>query len=129
MKVSASVLFLAATFAGGVAYADCTYPQAPSKIPDGNTASLQEMLAAQKAVKQFDQDIKAYTDCLKLEHDSAVKNIDPGADPKKAKEQKTELDNMWAKKNDAAVDQDTAVTNQFNQQVRIYKAKAAKPKG
>ena len=47
MKSSVSVLFLAATLAGGVAYADCTYPQAPDKLPDGNTASLQDMLAAQ----------------------------------------------------------------------------------
>jgi len=124
MKVSVSVLFLTATLAGGVAYADCTYPQAPDKFPDGNTASLQEMLAAQKTVKQFDQDIKAYTDCLRLEHDTAVKNIDPTAPPDKIKAQKAELDNVWAKKNDAAVDQDTAVTNRFNEQVRVYKAKA-----
>lgn len=128
MKASVSVLFLAAALAGGVAYADCTYPQAPDKVPDGNTATLQEMLAAQKTVKQFDHDIKAYTDCLKLEHDTAVSKLDPSTDPKKAKARKSELDNMWAKKNDAAVDQDTAVTNRFNEQVRIYKAKASKGK-
>ncbi len=125
MKSSVSVLFLAATLAGGVAYADCTYPQAPDKLPDGNTASLQDMLAAQKTVKQFDQEIKAYTDCLKLEHDTAVKNID-SKEPDKAKAQKAELDNVWAKKNDAAVDQDTAITNRFNEQVRIYRAKSKK---
>ena len=124
MKLSVSVLFLEIAFAGSVAYADCTYPQAPDKLPDGNTASLQDMLAAQKAVKQFDHDIKAYTDCLKLEHDTAVKSIDP-SDPSKVKARKTELDNMYIKKNDAAVDQDTAVTSRFNEQVRIYKQKAA----
>ncbi|MGH8218729.1 MAG: hypothetical protein ACREUT_09230 [Steroidobacteraceae bacterium] len=128
MKASASVLFLAAALAGSAAYADCTYPQAPNKFPDGNTATLQDMLTAQQTVKQFDHAIKAYTDCLKLEHDTAVSKLDPSGDKKKVKAQKSELDNMWAKKNDAAVDQDTAVTNRFNEQVRIYKAKAAKGK-
>ena len=55
-----------------------------------------------------------------------MKNIDPKAEPDKAKAQKAELDNVWAKKNDAAVDQDTAITNRFNEQVRIYKAKSKK---
>lgn len=129
MKISVSVLFLSTALAGGVAYADCTYPQAPDKLPDGNTASLQDMLTAQKMVKQFDHDIKAYTDCLKLEHDAAVAKLDPKSDPGKTKEQKAELDSVYVKKNDAAIDQDTAVTNRFNEQVRVYKAKSQKAKG
>jgi hypothetical protein len=124
-----SILFLAAALAGGQAYATCSYPSAPDKLPDGNTASLKEMLAAQKQVKGFDAAIKAYTDCLRLEHDQEVAKIDPKADPDKSKAQKTELDNILIKKNDAAVDQDTAVTNRFNEQVRIFKAKSKKDKG
>jgi hypothetical protein len=124
MKASASVLFLAIALAGGVAYADCTYPQAPEKIPDGATASKQDMVNAMVAVRSFDTAIKAYTDCLKLEHDTAIAKLDPASDPGKTKAAKAELDNVWAKKNDAAIDQDTAIATRFNEQVKIYMAKA-----
>jgi hypothetical protein len=123
-----SILFLAAALAGSEAYATCSYPKAPDKIPDGNTASLQDMLAAQKKVKAFDTEIKAYTDCLRLEHDQEVAKIDPKTDPDKSKAQKAELDSVLVKKNDAAVDDDTTVTSRFNEQVRVFKAKAKKGK-
>lgn len=126
MKTLSTFLILAA-LAGGRAFADCTYPKAPDHIPDGNTASLQEMLAGQSAVKAYNADIKAYTDCLKLEHDQALSNADPSKmtpDQKKAYDkQKSELDNVLIQKNDAAVDAATAVTNRFNDQVKIYKTK------
>ncbi len=128
MKALISTLFLSIALAGGEAYATCSYPKAPDKLPDGNTASLQEMLAAQKEVKAYNDQIKAYTDCLKLEHDQAVEKIDPNAGADKTKAQKAELDNVLVKKNDAAVDEATAVTNRFNEQVRIFKAKAQKGK-
>jgi len=123
MKLSVSVLFLAAAFVGVQAHADCTHPMPPGKLPDGATASKQEMVDGMMAVRAFDTAIKAYTDCLKLEHDTAVGKIDPTLDADKAKAQKSELDNVWAKKNDAAVDEDTAVAKQFNEQVKVYKAK------
>jgi hypothetical protein len=129
MKALASLLFLAAAVAGGQAYATCSYPQAPTKIPDGATATKEEMIEGMKAVKAYNDQIKAYTDCLRLEHDQEVAKIDPKDDPGKTKAQKAELDSVLVKKNDAAVDAATAVTNRFNEQVKIYKAKADKSKG
>jgi len=95
----------------------------PEKVPDGATASKQEMINGMMSVRAFDQAIKAYTDCLKLEHDTAVSKIDPTLAADKAKAQKSELDNVWAKKNDAAVDEDTAIAKQFNEQVKVFNAK------
>lgn len=122
-----SMILLLAAVAGGPVYADCSYPKAPDHLPDGNTATLQEMLAGQSLVKAYNADIKAYTDCLRLEHDQALSNSDPSKmtpDEKKAYDkQKTELDNVLIQKNDAAVDAATAVTNRFNDQVKIYKGK------
>lgn len=125
MKAFATVLFLAGALVGAEAHATCTHPTPPQKIPDGATSSKQEMIEGMKAVRTFDQAIKAYTDCLRLEHDAAVKGIDPKADPKQIKAQKAELDNVWVKKNDAAVDEDNSVATRFNEQVKIYKQKAA----
>jgi hypothetical protein len=124
MKALVSVLILAG-LAGGQAYAACTYPKAPDKLPDGATATLAEMVAAQKAVKAYNDDIKAYTDCLKLEHDKemAKANTDPNA----TKEQKDALENVEVQKNNAAVDEAEALTARFNEQVRVFKARTPKP--
>ncbi len=127
MKTVSMILSLAA-LAAGRAYATCTYPTAPDHIPDGSTATLQEMLAGQSAFQAYNAEIKAYTDCLRLEHDQALSSsTDPSkmtADQKKAYDkQKAELDNVLIQKTDAAVDAATAATGRFNDQVKIFKAK------
>ncbi|HTX23907.1 MAG TPA: hypothetical protein VMD03_04560 [Steroidobacteraceae bacterium] len=121
MKTLASILVLAA-LASAQAYADCSYPRAPDKVPDGNTASMQEMIAAMNQLKDYNAQVKAYTDCLKLEHDTALAK----ADPNMSKDQKSELEKVYIQKNDAAVDAATAVTSRFNEQVRIFNAKKKK---
>jgi hypothetical protein len=125
MKTIATMLILAA-LAGGQAYADCVYPKAPAKIPDGSTSTLQQMLAGEATIKTYNSDIKAYTDCLKLEHDEALSKADPSkmtpAQKKAYSARKAELDNILIQKNDAAVDEATSVTKRFNEQVRIFKA-------
>jgi hypothetical protein len=118
MKTFSAILVLAAPVAG-LAYADCSYPQAPTKIPDGATATMQEMVAAMKDVKAYDEQIKAYTDCLSLEHDTALAK----ADPKMSKEQKDAINKIYIQKHDSAIDADTAVTTRFNEQVKIFKSK------
>ena len=63
---------LVAAFAAGTANAACTYPKAPEKIPDGGSATLEEMITAQRAVKQFDADITAYQNCVETEFSDAM---------------------------------------------------------
>jgi hypothetical protein len=126
MKALYSLAALAA-LAGGHAYAACTYPTAPDSIPDGNTATLEQMVAAQKAVKQFDSDINAYTSCLKLENDSALAQVDQSQDDaKKKEEQKKELERVQVQKHNAAVEADEALAARFNEQLKVFKAKNAK---
>ena len=71
MKRSAVLLVLAA-FAAVPAFADCTYPKAPAAIPDGKTASIDAMVAANKAVKQYNVDIENYLGCIKTELDESL---------------------------------------------------------
>jgi exo-beta-1,3-glucanase (GH17 family) len=118
MKTLSAILALAA-LASAQAYADCSYPPPPQKLPDGSTATRDEMIAAMKTMKDYNNDIKAYTDCLKLEHDTALAK----ADPKMSKAQKDEIEKVYEKKNDSAVDEATAVTSRFNEQVRAFNAK------
>ena len=128
MKLLSSVLTLAALFASSHVYAACVYPKAPDKIPDGATATKEDMIATQKLVKAYNEDIKAYTECLKNEHADAMK--EDAKKPEKermTKEQKDELEKVTVQKNNAAVDEAQAVTDRFNEQIRAFNAKG-KPK-
>ena len=121
----------AAVLSAGTAYADCSYPAPPDHIPDGNTASLQEMVDAQKAVKDYDKAINAYVSCIQLERDDALgKLAKPGETP--TAEQKKAMDDMRrveVQKHNAAIDQLQSIADRFNEQVKVYKAKSAdKPK-
>ena len=117
MKALFAITALAAL--AGPVYADCTYPPPPAKLPDGNNATMEEMLDGKKAVTQYNKDINAYVACIKLEHESAVTN----AGDKLTPQQKADMEKMEVQKNNAAVDQLQTIADRFNEQVRLYKAK------
>jgi hypothetical protein len=104
------------------AQADCSYPQTPDRLPDGNTATLNEMLAGQKAVQGYNEQMMAYLSCIKLERDNTVAQ----AGAKLTKQQRAEVEAIEIQKHNAAVDQLHAVADQFNAQVKIFKAKDKK---
>lgn len=119
-----SSLLIVAALAAGPAYATCSYPKAPAAFPDGASATLEQMVTAQKAVKAYNDEIKSYTDCLKLEHDAAMAK----EGDKLSKEQREELEKRQVQKNNAAVDEAEAVTARFNEQVKAFKTKNDKDK-
>jgi hypothetical protein len=108
-----------AVLTAGPVYADCSYPTPPEKLPDGNSATLEQMVAAQKAVKEYDKAINAYVACIKLEHDDAVAK----AGDKLTPEQKADMQRVEVQKHNAAIDQLQSVADRFNEQVRVFKAK------
>lgn len=122
MKSLLAAVAIAATVLAPAAYADCTYPQPPSQLPDGSTATLAEMLAAQKVVKSYNEEMTAYLSCIKLERDSRVAQ----AGDKLTKQQKQEMEAIEIQKNNAAVDQLHSVADRFNAQVKIFKARDKK---
>jgi hypothetical protein len=120
-----SILAMAAVVALTAApvYADCSYPPPPDRLPDGNSASKEEMMAGQQAVKDYDKAINAYLACIKLEHDGALSKIgDKPATPEQ-KKARDDIERMQVQKNNAAVDQLQSIAQRFNEQVRAYKAK------
>jgi hypothetical protein len=110
-------LVLTLLAAAAAAQATCIYPRAPDRVPDGSTATYEEMVAAQKAVKQFNDDIDAYNSCLDLE--MATLEQSGSYDETRL----GELRAMQAKKNNAAVDEVQALADRFNEQLRIFKAR------
>ena len=111
---------LVATLGAASASAACIYPRPPETVPDGATATYDEMVEAQKAVRQFDADVTAYNTCLELELQALLANpeIDEG--------RKQELRVMQAKKNNAAVDDVQAVVDRFNEQLRVFRERNKK---
>jgi hypothetical protein len=106
-------------------YADCTYPQSAPKIPDGATATLQQMVDAQKDVNAYQKSINDYTACIDKELEDDLAKAGDKLKPK----EKEERQRVEAQKHNAAVDQLQSVADRFNEQVKVYKAKAADKKG
>ena len=89
------------------AHADCVLPPAPSKVPDGKTASEQEMLTAMQTLKEYNGDVDTYTKCLEFE---AKQNHLSRSDEERM--------------HNSAVETLQKIAAKFNEQVRTFKAKA-----
>jgi len=120
MKISASsgiaiaALGIALASFSLAAHADCSYPKAPAAMPDGKTASEAEMIEAMKAFKAYNEEVTAFGTCLDVE----TKNKAAGT------AQLMQLKTLQMKKHNAAVDELQQKAKVFNEQVRLFKARA-----
>jgi hypothetical protein len=121
-----ALLALAATAAlsAGAAYADCPYPAAPDKLPDGATATLQDMLAGQKTVGEYNKAVNDYVTCIDKELEDALAKAGDKIKP----EQKADMQRVETQKHNAAIDKLQTVADRFNEQVKVFKAKSADAK-
>ena len=116
-------LSLVAALAAAPAYADCPPPNNVVKIPDGATASKEEMLAAQHAIKDNDAAIAAFTDCLRAEQDA---KIAAGGD-KLTDADKLKISAEYVNRQNVEVEKLQKLADRFNVELRAYKAKQAPP--
>src|SRR5215475_10238247 len=49
---------------GSAAYADCSYPKAPEAVPDGKTATEEQMVKAMHELKDYNVAMTEYLGCL-----------------------------------------------------------------
>jgi hypothetical protein len=103
-------LLVLATCLAPAAQAACEYP-ADVKIPDGKSATQEEITAANAAVKKYLADMEAYTTCLDAE--AAALPVE---------QQTPEAKAMHVKRYNAAVDAMELTANSFNEQLRAFKA-------
>jgi len=129
MKHHLTALVLAGIFAATQAGAACNYPTKPGKMPDGTTASKDEMVAAKKLVVQYNADMTTYLTCLDTEFAAEVAALPSATDKEKAasEKKKADMQKKQDEKHDAAVNELTSVTDGFNEQLRAYKAKNNPP--
>ena len=132
MKLLVALGLSAALCAVRAAHADCTYPPPPDHLPDGRTATMAEMVAAQKLVKAYDTAINSYLACIKLERDDTVAKMPapkPGSKPTPEQQKAMDdLDRVATQKHNAAIDQDQSIADRFNEQVRAFKARSDQKK-
>ena len=92
-----------------VATAACPYPEEIS-VPDGSSATTEEMLDGQKQVKAYMAEMEQYINCL----DGEAKAMgDAVTDEERA---------LHVSRHNAAVDAMEKVATSFNEQIREYKA-------
>jgi hypothetical protein len=88
------------------AHADCLLPAPPNHIPDGDSANQQEMVAAMRTFKQYNDDVDEYTKCLDFEQ----------------RQNHISNDAQVIRRNIALSQLETIVAR-FNEQVRRFKAR------
>jgi hypothetical protein len=104
------------------AFQACGAPEPPTDVPDGATATREQMVAAHDTVKAFDEATTIYTQCVDTTAYQAgvqFKSVATRADTEALAALQTQLHN-------AAIDRDQALANRFNVQLRLYKARAQK---
>ncbi len=113
MKPIIFVLLLMGSLSyGQFALSDCFYPKMKVDIPNGSTATMEEMVAAQSNFKAYNADMNAYLDCLDDELSKISEDFEGYADIKSHSDAKY----------NATVEQLTEAAEEWNQAVRGYKA-------
>jgi len=120
MKFLLPVALFAAVSAAP-AFADCVTPTISINIPDGSKAAIADMLAAQHAIKDADAVAQQFDDCLKAEQDA---KIAAGGTSMKD-EDKIKISTEYADRQNEIAEKLQKIADQFNVEVRAFKAKAA----
>jgi hypothetical protein len=111
--------------AGALAEAACVYPQPPQSLPNGGSATKEEMLAAQGVVKEYVKNVQeTYLPCLEKERDEAtgaLDNMDPEYTAKKGS-----IEAIHAKKHNAALDELQVFVDRWNAEKKAFSAKSGK---
>ena len=97
---------------------ECPESTAPT-IPDGTKASPAQMSAAHAAFQAYDTATNNYTKCI----DAAVDRIAAQYKDRASPGDLQSLEAFGTKAHNTAIDQEQAVADQFNTQVRAFKAR------
>jgi len=116
IRLSVATILLVSSLAVRAA---CVYPQAPQNLPNGATATKEQMLAAQTQIKEYSKNVQdVYLPCLEQERIAAEAALDP-ADPQLA-QKKVALQAMEAKKHNAALDELTAIAGRWSEEIKAF---------
>ena len=124
MKNISKVICVTALIFSAQASIGCDYPSKIS-IPDGNTATKEEMVEGIRAMKKWQADLVVYRTCIVEETEAAKKTIET-ADPEKGLAQITALERQLDLKHNASVDDEIKIGADFNEQIGNFNSKNKK---
>jgi hypothetical protein len=84
---------------------------------------MDEMLAAKRAIQENNTAVEAYTQCLKAEQDAKI----AAGGPEMKDEERVKISTEYANRQNAEVEKLQKLADQFNVEVRAYKAKQPPP--
>ena len=113
---------LLACLTAATASADCSYPKAPTGLPDGATATQEEMLGGMKAIKDYNNQVTTYLECLESEMNTRIEAAGPDAPA----DQVEQIKAIHNKRHNAAVEELESTAARFNEQVKVFKSKDKK---
>jgi hypothetical protein len=113
---------LLASLAAATASADCSYPKSPTGLPDGATATQEEMLGGMKTIKEYNSQVTTYLECLEKEMNTRLEAAGPDAPA----DQVEQIKAIHNKRHNAAVDELESTAARFNEQVKVFKSKDKK---
>jgi len=116
-KMIKTLFSLALIFAAPLALA-CDYPAPPKELPDGATATKEEMLAGVKVIAAYQEQMTEYLSCIEADQVVALQSL--AEDDEKAE---TRSKNNFDKRYNAAVEDQTKAVERFNLEIRTYKAR------
>ena len=93
----------------------CDYPSRVA-MPDGATATKEEMIGGVKKIEQFKEEMQEYLACI-LEDEKASRSAIDDLAP----EVEQQREEMLTKKHNAAVEDEEKMVAQFNVEIRAYK--------
>lgn len=116
-KLTRTILPIALMFVAQSAFA-CDYPEKAS-MPDGATATKEQMIAGQASIKEYMATMEEYLSCIEAEEAAATLALGDVDD-----ETTRRRNEIFNEKYNGAVDEMNRVAEEFNLQVRAYKSRS-----
>jgi hypothetical protein len=115
-KMTKLLISLALVFITPFALA-CDYPAPPKNLPDGSSATKDDMLAGVKTISEYQAEMAEYLDCIEADQIVATQALADDDEEGKKRGQSN-----FDKKYNAAVDEQTKTVEKFNLEIRAFKA-------
>jgi len=96
----------------------CDYPES-AEIPNGSTATREEMLAGQQAVRDYIAAMEEYLACIDEEEQATLETL-----PDISDEERVNRERALTMKHNAAVEEMELIAARFNEEVRVYRAQS-----
>lgn len=110
-KIAFAVVFLTLSLPA----IGCDYPPS-ADIPNGSTATRDEMLAGQQAVRDYIAAMEEYLACIEEEEEATLDTLTDISD-----EERVNRERALTVKHNAAVEQMELVAARFNEEVRVFR--------